>query len=143
MLLKSVILSSFIIALSTGAFGQCKGAKKGTFISIDKIAGETVIQRNDSLQLEENKFLGIKYLEKLRWLDDCSYVVYDFKVIKTKGEINAPSGNYNVSLEKVNDSVFNQTVIIEKFNFTYKSTITKINKKTSKEFKKLLKKNDW
>jgi len=83
-------------------------------------------------------------LERLRWIDDCSYIIYDFKVLKTEGKVELPSGNYNVSIEQVNDTIFNQKIIIEKYGFTYKSTITKINEKTSKEFKELLKnKIDW
>ena len=40
----------------------CKGIKNGTFITIDKRVGKTIIQRNDSIQLEQNETLGIKYL---------------------------------------------------------------------------------
>ena len=119
---------------------SCQGARKGTFTSIDEKAGTTIIQRNDSIQLEENKTLGIKYLEKLKWIDDCSYVIYEIKVLESKGKISNPSGNFTVSLEQINDSIFEQTVLIEKFNFKHTSTITKVSNNVSNEFKELLKK---
>ena len=84
---------------------------------IDEITGKTIIQRNDSLQLEENETLGIKYLEKIRWINNCSYEVYDIDVLKNENSLNIPTEVFIISLEQLNDSVYNQTVLIKKYNY--------------------------
>lgn len=138
--MKYLLIISLFSVLFTEAYSQCNNIKKGTFISVDSLAGKTTIQRNDSIQLEENETLGIKLIEKLKWIDDCSYVIYEFNILRNKGKISNPSGNFIVSLKQVNDSVFMQTVLIEKSNFKYTSEITKISNDISKEFRELLEK---
>ncbi len=117
----------------------CEGVRKGTFVSIDEITGKTIIQRNDSLQLEENETLGIKYLEKIRWINNCSYEVYDIDVLKNENSLNIPTEVFIISLEQLNDSVYNQTVLIKKYNYQHTSKITKISSDFTEEFHRLCK----
>ncbi|WP_340067105.1 hypothetical protein [Ascidiimonas aurantiaca] len=137
---KSLLILITLSIFAAKAYSQCNNIKTGTFISVDSLAGKTTIQRNHSIQLEENETLGIKFIEKLKWIDDCSYVIYEFNVLRNKGKISNPSGNFIVSLEQINDSVFKQTVLIEKLNFKHTSTTIKISDNISNEFKELLKK---
>ncbi len=130
----------FILLFSDKPLGSptiCEGARKGTFISIDKITGKTIIQRNDSIQLEENETLGIKYLERIKWINDCSYEVYDIKVMKNEKGLNIPSEVFIISLEQLNDSIFNQTILIKKYNYQHTSKITKISSDFTEEFHRL------
>jgi hypothetical protein len=54
--MRSLTLIFFLLVINSNP--KCKGVKKGVFISTDKNLGETIIQRNDTIQLEENKKLG-------------------------------------------------------------------------------------
>ena len=89
----------FFFRVENSSVQICKGIKNGTFITIDKRVGETIIQRNDSIQLEQNETLGIKYLEKIKWINNCSYEVYDLVVVENKQKLRTPSGTFIISLE--------------------------------------------
>ena len=128
----------FFFRVENSSVQICKGIKNGTFITIDKRVGETIIQRNDSIQLEQNETLGIKYLEKIKWINNCSYEVYDLVVVENKQKLRTPSGTFIISLEQLNDSVYNQTTLIEKFNYKHSNKITKISNNTNEEFKRIL-----
>lgn len=118
---------------------QCERIWEGTFISSDKITGITTIQRKNNIQLEENKTLGVKYFEKITWLNDCSYEINDVIVIQNDKNITIPFGNIVVTFEVLNDSVFNQTVFIEEHNYKYSSNITKTSNNVSDDFTTLIK----
>lgn len=54
---------------------DCLNFKTGTFKHIDLIDDNTIITRNDSIQVEINKNTGVKYTGTIEWLSDCKYLL--------------------------------------------------------------------
>ena len=71
-------------------------------------------------------------------MNNCSYEVYDLVVVENKQKLRTPSGTFIISLEQLNDSVYNQKTLIEKFNYKHSNKITKISNNTNEEFKRIL-----
>ncbi|MBS1732650.1 MAG: hypothetical protein JST02_05080 [Bacteroidetes bacterium] len=80
------IFSSFILMLlnltSEGQKITCQSLHIGTFKSISKEFGTTLITRTKNDQTEENKKLGYKLIYDLFWISDCTYELRLKKVIK-------------------------------------------------------------
>ncbi len=51
----------------------CSNVKTGKFKISDEIVGETIIERTDQFQIEENKKHGYKIKLKVTWINDCTY----------------------------------------------------------------------
>lgn len=60
----------------------CKSLHTGTFKITTEETGTTFITRNDTLQTEENTFLGYKIIFDITWIDDCTYDLRPKKLIK-------------------------------------------------------------
>ncbi len=52
---------------------DCSSVKTGKFKSSDEIVGETIIERTDQFQIEENKKHAYKLKLKVTWINDCTY----------------------------------------------------------------------
>lgn len=69
--------------------------------------------------------MGVKVLSKIKWKEDCKYVLYDFVVIENQYNMSLPSDSVFISIEILNDSLYKQTVLLEKSNFLYTSLVSK------------------
>ena len=113
---------------------KCKGIKKGVFISIDKNFGKTIIQRNDTIQLEGNKKLGTLFLQKIRWIDECSYIIYETKTLKDDANLEMSNDTFRVTFKESKNNIYDVSVFVESMNFTHESKIEKIRDKVYDNF---------
>ena len=136
-----IVIPVFYI-INADSYQECEVLKSGIFVSIDSIAGKTVIYRKDSAQVEENETLRIRYFQKLKWIDECSYQIYSVKILKNDKKLTIPPGNFTITLKKVNDSTYIQNVLIESMNFNYQSEVVKIEDDIDGEYLKILTKEN-
>ena len=83
--MKSSILVFFIVALSLPSSGQkrtCQSLHTGTFKSISKEFGTTMINLTKTLQVEENDDRGYKLAYDITWTSQCTYELRLKQVIK-------------------------------------------------------------
>lgn len=52
---------------------DCSAVKTGKFKSYDEVVGETIIERTDKYQIEENTKHSYKLKLEVKWIDDCTY----------------------------------------------------------------------
>jgi len=122
------------IIIFNGSINNCKGIKKGVFISVDKNFGETIIQRNDTIQLEENKILGTLFLQKIKWIDECNYVIYSTKALKNEADLDT-SNTFTVSFKESQEkNIYYVSVLVKSTNFKHESTIEKISDNVDDDF---------
>lgn len=139
--MKKLFFVGILTCLSFSPYYKCEGIKKGTFKTVDEMAGTTFVYRNDSVQIEKNNTLGILLFQKIKWLDDCTYRISSIKAIEDKNNMNLKPGDFTVRLEKVNDSLYNQIVRVESMNFEHTSKTVKISDKIDEKILKLIKEN--
>ena len=133
----------FIVVITFLQAGDCGSYKTGIFISDDKLAGRTIIQRNDSIQLESNEKLGTILLQKIKWIDDCSYEIYDIRILKNSQKLPIENNKVKVIMDKLKDSVFNVTIFIEALDFKMPMKIKKVRNNLSGDFFEIVKKYKW
>lgn len=65
----------FLIGFSTGLAQSktCKKFRTGNFKYIDADGMNTLIKRNDTVQIETNPDKGSKLVASIEWLSDCQY----------------------------------------------------------------------
>ena len=120
-LVNLIFLSLFLIEDKN----NCSNFSSGTFVSNDKITGNTILQRNGNLQLEINEKLGFKVMSKIEWKENCNYILYDFVVIENKYNMTIPIDTLSISIKILNDSTYQQSVFLKERNFIYTSLVTK------------------
>ena len=118
---------------------KCNGIKKGTFVSRDENTGTTVIQRNDTIQLEENKKLGTIFLQKIKWVNDCEYIIYDTKTIRDDINLDMSKKTFKVTFKESKNNIYNISVLIEPANFNFDMSVEKISDDVGKDFYKRVK----
>ena len=73
-------------------FGQtpldCKKLKEGKFQLTDESSGITIITRKDGIQREENAKMGVIVEDKIQWINDCTYRLIPYKIIKNESGID-------------------------------------------------------
>jgi hypothetical protein len=69
---------------------SCKNLKKGKFLLLDSIQGNTKIKRYKRIQIEEGERSGLKLMLKIKWIDDCNYSLSIVKILKNPKNINIP-----------------------------------------------------
>lgn len=52
---------------------DCSGIKTGKYRMIDEESGETIIERTEKFQIEENTKFGYKLKLEISWIDECTY----------------------------------------------------------------------
>jgi hypothetical protein len=136
--MKNLILLIFLSIISNNT--KCKGIKKGVFISIDKNLGKTTIQRNDTIQLEENKKLGTLFLQKVKWLSDCEYIIYDTKSLIDEAGLNMSKSTFRVTFKESKNNIYDISVLVEPDNFRLDMSLEKTRDKVDDDFYDIIKK---
>lgn len=67
---------------------NCKDLKEGVFKLEDHEGNVYTIIRVGNKQIEEEQDTGTIHEYKLKWIDDCNYILYDRKIVK--GEDKTP-----------------------------------------------------
>jgi hypothetical protein len=89
--MKKIILIqllSFGTILSMGQTLDCKKLKEGKFKLDNETSGVTLITRTGDIQREENEKYGIITEDKVEWINECSYKLTPYKVIKNDSKID-------------------------------------------------------
>lgn len=136
---NSILLLLFLPIISSNI--KCKGIKKGVFISIDKNLGKTVIQRNDTIQLEQNKKLGTLFLQKIKWIDDCNYVIYKTTDLINEVNLDMSKSTFSVSFKEYKDNIYDVSVLVKPANFKLNMKIEKIKDRVDSDFYDIIKKH--
>jgi hypothetical protein len=66
---------------------NCNDVRTGRFLLRDKISGETTIYRTEWIQREENDKFGIITEDSVKWINDCTYTLIPYRVIKNNSKI--------------------------------------------------------
>jgi hypothetical protein len=67
--------------------GGCAVVKEGKFEIHDKKTGVSVITRKGGIQREENEQLGVVVEYLTEWIDECSFRLVPFKVIRNDNNL--------------------------------------------------------
>ncbi len=110
-------LSSFIIIslifISFTLKKECKDFQEGTF-ELDSADGSShIITRKDNKQIENSSKTGTISEFEIKWLDDCSYILFNRKI--TKGTDLYPESN--------SDTLINEVIEINGDFYKVKSTM--------------------
>lgn len=86
------LLSLGLLVLTASAFSQvqplaCSLVKEGSFEIHDPKEGKWVITRKSGVQREENDQLGLTIEYLTEWIDECSYRLLLYKVIRNDSRI--------------------------------------------------------
>ena len=95
-------LAVLMLVLSSGlCFAQelkCKSLKIGKFKLEDEQSGVTIITRTETIQREENEKYGIITEDKIEWINDCTFKLIPYRVIKNDNKIDF-SIDYKLEVE--------------------------------------------
>ncbi len=67
--------------------GACSAVKEGKFEIHDKKTGVSVITRKGGIQREENEQLGVVVEYLTEWIDECSFRLVPFKVVRNDNNL--------------------------------------------------------
>lgn len=84
-------------------YGQqpaCTVVKEGRFEIHDKINGVSVITRKGGVQREENEKLGVVVEYLTEWLDECTFRLVPFKVVRNDNNLDM-DGDLKLEVEIV------------------------------------------
>ncbi len=59
---------------------DCSSVKTGKFKLDSQKSGTTIITRTSTEQIEVNKDLNVKVRYKVKWIDDCTYQLFQAKI---------------------------------------------------------------
>lgn len=86
---------------------DCTSIKTGKFKLSNDPSGTTMITRTVDEQIEENKDLGLKIRYKVKWIDDCTYQLFEAKIRQgDKSFIGQKSDTLTVNITEVNTSYY-------------------------------------
>ena len=84
-----LITGGLLVSLTSMAQSlNCNSLKTGKFRLEDPISGTTLITRMDSIQREENLKYGIISEDKIQWVDDCTFRLIPYRVLKNESKID-------------------------------------------------------
>ena len=66
----------------------CTGVKEGKFEIHDKVNGVSLITRKGGVQREENEQMGVVVEYLTEWLDECTFRLVPFKVIRNDNKLD-------------------------------------------------------
>lgn len=104
----------FVVILTVAhAYGQqqpvCSVVKEGRFEIHDKISGVSVITRKGGIQREENEQMGVVVEYLTEWLDECTFRLVPFKVIRNDNKLDLDDDlKLEVEIVEVHDTHYVQ-----------------------------------
>lgn len=118
-----------ITLICSAAYAQndCVKFKAGKFQNIENGIIKSVIQRNDSIQLESFGEKEIKL--RITWIDDCTYklkLIWGNDAFWNGRPKNMTTPDLIVTITKINGNEYSQEAKSDGEEFVYKSNITKI-----------------
>jgi len=88
-------------ACSPTSKNDCKKFHKGSFFSHYGLGQYTIIERDDSTQIETNKITGGVMRAKIKWTNDCEYQLTNFEESKDSSDSLKPTWTGKVFTTKI------------------------------------------
>jgi len=79
--MSNFYIFTFLLLTLTSCNKNCKSVSEGTF-RIESQVGNYTIVRSKNKQTEKVESTGVVSEYKIKWTSDCSYILFDRKVIK-------------------------------------------------------------
>ena len=125
--MKKYFIAPILIFLScSGSDLDCEKFKIGKFEINDPTQGyETVIERNDSIQVEKNLTDGTESLFFIEWKSRCEYTL---ELISTSGEIpeSIVGKKLNVRITSTDEDEYNFEATMDGVDFKLEDTAKRI-----------------
>jgi hypothetical protein len=99
------------VSLVNAQVPGCKSIHDGKFKMTTKDYGTTLISRSGSKQIEENKKLEFKAVFDVKWINDCTYVLFNKKQIDGRSSYDF----------QPTDSLYVEIIEIRKRSYTGKT----------------------
>lgn len=125
----------FLLFTSVAAYGKgedatanCKQFRTGKFYLDDSASGRTIIERNDSVQVEINESLGAKLRLRITWINDCTYTLSLIGMEGPKDDSDDwPPGLVLTSVISNSDgNSYTQTTSANLFKMTFTNKVVRI-----------------
>ncbi|MBK6266384.1 hypothetical protein JKA74_15170 [Marivirga sp. S37H4] len=104
---------------------DCSNFKTGKFYTDTPTLGRTIIERNDSIQIEKNIEVGYHYVLQIEWEDDCTYklTLIDNKSTNPKFSPPTPSFVITTRITQVNENSYSTEASLNGGAFNYGGVI--------------------
>lgn len=92
--MKNLLVAAFLLFTSS-AFAQqmdCEKFKNGKFMIPDDGLGASYIERNGDRQVEYGEGSGLKLAFKVKWVNECTYILTLSEVLENPNEIELVIG---------------------------------------------------
>jgi tetratricopeptide (TPR) repeat protein len=104
---------------------DCSVFRSGKFKLVDDLTGETIIERENDIQIETNTKLGYKLKLKLTWLDSCTYELIPIEdMLNPEGEL--PKLTLKCTITSVNENGYTQVSVSDEGYPKLKADIIRI-----------------
>jgi hypothetical protein len=105
----AMCVSATLGVCAQGQPANCSSLKEGRFEIHDKKTGISVITRKAGVQREENEQMGVVVEYLMEWIDECSFRLLPFKVIRNDNNLEL-DGDLKLVVEivEIRDSVYIQ-----------------------------------
>ena len=80
--MKKILIILFFTSYNFIVSPNCSDLKTGKFKVKSEENGTVFITRTQNKQIEENEDYRVKIRYKVKWIDDCTYQLYDAKILK-------------------------------------------------------------
>ncbi|HEY8403447.1 MAG TPA: hypothetical protein VIK71_02450 [Flavobacteriales bacterium] len=116
---------------------KCSRVKHGVFILDDETSGVTIITRENDIQREENKELGVILEDKVQWLNECTYRLIPYRVIQNNSHIDFSEDlQLEIEILEVHKEYYLQRTTSHISNMSVTKKIFISNEKTKKKYDK-------
>lgn len=120
------LLAVFISFIGFVSIAQtrCKDFKTGKFQIIEKGKVTTLIERNESIQIERSGKIEVKL--EIKWIDDCTYrlkLIYGNDAFWNGRPKDLPTTDVIVTITKTNEKGYSQESRSEGSDHIYRSDI--------------------
>ena len=126
--MKTILVIAFsLISFTTIAQTSCTDFKTGKFQIIEKGRPTTLIERNESFQIEHVGKIEVKL--KITWIDDCTYKLSFVNGNEAFWETrpkDTPGEEVIVSIIKTNEKGYLQESRVEGYEYVYRSEILRV-----------------
>ncbi|MHC0440692.1 hypothetical protein [Flavobacterium sp. 3-210] len=117
-------LIPIVIIVLTNISLDCDNFKTGKFETPSKFGGKVIIERTKQFHTETLTRNGNIIRYKIKWLNDCSFLLYDRKLLKGNEEIKDPK----IIEQFAKDTIFNEIIEINDSEYRTKSKINNFEK---------------
>lgn len=105
---------------------DCTSVKVGKFSNYDEETGETIIERTEEFQVEENIKLDVKMKFKVTWINECTYELKAIENLKDPKSKDLPNMIVTCRITEVTKDGYHQVSSTDINSFVYESELIRI-----------------